>query len=434
MKKYLYVALLAFGVILLSAPPVMAQDDKPFVIHGEFRFRGEYTANDEDLNDNTDDSALYWPYRARIAAEGKFGKNIGVWIEFQNAAIAGDSPGGGPFTDGIGNGPFNGGDAPELYQANITIDNLWSDNFNVRIGRQEIVAGNELFLGDLDFYSGVFHDGMVGNWNFKKWNLMFWYTRPDEDSVDSDDAPFPPDLVNVSAGAATTHFVGGYATWAWKKQSFDVYLMNLNSSGPGLDVQTLGVRWARPSESKGLFWSAEFAKQTGDVSATTDADGSVFEGWVGWNINNKHSVHAKLLMASGDEPGAADFEGFIPLFGDFHNRAGRGDWFRLDDDQTNISGSTGTGGLEAISVGYTGKVSDKIEWGAAYWQYTVAETAPGAFDDLGQAIDVYINHNYSRNLSFTASLSQLSVDDALTGGTPPDDDVTRLYAQARLRF
>lgn len=427
MKKYLYVALLAFGVVMLMAPPAMAQDDKPFTIHGEFRFRGDYIANQDDLNDDLDDQALFWPYRARIAAEGKFGKNVGVWIEFQNASVAG-----GEDPEKFGN-HNDIADLATLYQGSISIDKLWSNNFNVRIGRQEIVAGNELLLGDLDFYTGIAHDGLVGNWKFDKWNLMFWYTRPDEDSVNSTDAgTVPPDNVGPG-GPGTEHFVGAYATWPFKKQMFDVYFMNLNSSGPGLDIQTVGVRWARDTPNEGLFWSAEFALQSGDVSATVDAGGTVFEGWIGYNINKKHAVYGKYLMASGDEPSVDEDEGFVTLFGDFHNRAGRGDWFRLDDDATDIAGFGG-GGLEALSVGYTGRVSDKAEWGAAYWQYTVAETAGGAPDDLGQAIDVYINYNYSRNLAFTASLSQLSPDDALTGGAAPDDDVTRLYAQARLRF
>jgi hypothetical protein len=38
-------------------------------------------------------------------------------------------------------------------------------------------------------------------------------------------------------------------------------------------------------------------------------------------------------------------------------------------------------------------------------------------------------------VNFMVSLSQLSPDDALTGGAgAPDDSVTRLYGQARLRF
>ncbi|MBI4241299.1 MAG: hypothetical protein HY613_06245, partial [Candidatus Rokubacteria bacterium] len=138
MKKYLYVALLAFGVVMLMAPPVMAQDEKPFVIHGEFRFRGEYLDNTTDFDDDAGDSIGFWPYRVRLAAEGKFGKNIGVWIEFQNASIAGGGTNlveGSPFRSGsdlvscvdidptadIDNFCLSSGSGAELYQASVSI-------------------------------------------------------------------------------------------------------------------------------------------------------------------------------------------------------------------------------------------------------------------------------------------------------------------------
>src|SRR5881409_1273137 len=92
MKKLLYVALLAVGVVVMMAPPVMAQEEKPFTIHGEVRVRGEYDANTQDFDkDTTDDNFSYWPYRVRIAAEGKFTKGVTGWIEFQNGGVFGSN-------------------------------------------------------------------------------------------------------------------------------------------------------------------------------------------------------------------------------------------------------------------------------------------------------------------------------------------------------
>ena len=42
MKKLLYVAILAIGVVIMMTPPAMAQEEKPFTIHGEVRYRAEY--------------------------------------------------------------------------------------------------------------------------------------------------------------------------------------------------------------------------------------------------------------------------------------------------------------------------------------------------------------------------------------------------------
>jgi hypothetical protein len=433
MKKYLYVALLAFGVVMLMAPPVMAQDEKPFVIHGEFRFRGEYLENTTDLNDDAADSIGFWPYRARLAAEGKFGKNIGVWIEFQNASVAGGSSS-GPFRNGSDLVGLEG-EGAELYQASVSIGELWSKNFSVRLGRQEIVAGNELLLGDLDFYTGISHDGLSGVWKFDKGNVMVWYTVPIEGGTSFVAGSNNP--LNVIDGAGNSQaFYGAYATWGWKKTSFDAYAMNAKIAGTGFDVMTFGGRWGRESSGKGLFWNVEYALQTGDVDTTEDASGNALEGWIGYNFNKKHRVYVRAEQATGDDLSTGtDDESFQPMFGDFHNRTGHGDWFLLQDDPT--AGAFGLeGGLTAIGVGWTGRFDDKSEVGVEYWNYALEEDNGAAIgDDLGAAIDVWYGYNYSRNLSFVAAFSQLSPDDALSGGgAAPDDSVTRLYGQARIRF
>jgi len=434
MKKLLYVALLAIGVVVMMAPPVIAQEEKPFTIHGEVRFRGEYDNNTQDLDDDSDDGALFFPYRVRIAAEGKFTKNVSAWIELHHADMAGNT---GPFQVG------NSADA-ELYQGNMTFDQLWSKNFSLRIGRQEIVAGNELLLGDLDFYTGISHDGGVGNWKLKKVNLMLWYTRPTEGSAFG--SFLPPDQIFFTSPTATQHFLGGYATWNWKKsQSFDVYLMDFIDRDLGGNFQTIGVRYAHDTTNNGIFWNIEVAKQTGQVTsamqaaADVDASGMAVEGWFGYNWKsgkNTHRVFVRLENATGDDASTADEnEGFQPLFGDFHNRLGHGDWFQMADNTTGLNGGVG-GGINAVSVGYTGYYRDRHEFGGAYWSYNLDEDNGAATGDkLGTALDVWYGFNYSRNVSFTASLSQLSPDDALTGGgAAPDDSVTRLYGQARLRF
>jgi hypothetical protein len=438
MKKFMVLALLVLGVAVFAAPPVMAQEDKPFTIHGEFRFRGESTENTFDFDDDGDDSFGYWPYRVRLAAEGRFGKNVGVWIEFQNTGVAGGVPT-GPFRSGSDacDDVFFGdcdGDSAELYQANITIDKLWSDNFNVRIGRSEIVAGNELHLGDLDFYSGISHDGLSGTWNLKDWSLMIFYTVVNEGSTSTFDANLPPFLNGTifGPGDESVQFFGGYWTYnSMKKHQVEAYVLELKTGGlVGFDVMTVGGRWASKNAEDGLFWNLEGAIQTGDVDTTTDAGGQVIEGWIGYTFNKAHSVYGKYASAQGDDGGTADeFEGFISLFGDFHNRLGRGDWFRLDDNFDFPSFGSG-GGIDAVSVGYKFHPNDKHSIGAAYWDYSFNET--GGDDAIGSALDVWYDHNYNKNLAFSIALSQFDPDDNYGGAD--SDTVRRLYGQARLRF
>ena len=165
MKKYAFAAFLALGLLALLAPPqAFAQEEKPFTLHGELRFRAEYNSNANDFDSDVDDAAMYWPYRARIAAEGHFTDDVSAWIEIQNTGLFGEQ--------GLLLGPFDATAARrfnddirssmELYQAVLTLDKLWSDSFSLRFGRQEMVLGNEFMFGDEDFYSGISHDGVVG--------------------------------------------------------------------------------------------------------------------------------------------------------------------------------------------------------------------------------------------------------------------------------
>jgi len=133
---------------------------------------------------------------------------------------------------------------------------------------------------------------------------------------------------------------------------------------------------------------------------------------------------------------------FQPVFGDFHNRLGRGDWFALQDAQTGLGGfAVGTGGIQATSIGYNGFYNDKHELGFAFWKYKsdqdVAIGGGNTESDLGSAIDAWYGFNYSRNTNFVFSISQLKPGDLLKalGPTPgKDDSVQRVYGQMRLRF
>ena len=457
MKKFAFAALLALGVIALMAPPqAFAQDEKPFVIHGEVRTRLEYDNNTQDFTDqdantafDSDDGGAWFPYRIRIAAEGHFTKNVGAWIEFQNSGLFGEQ---GLFLGASDprrfNDPFRSG--TQLYQGYITLDQLWSKDFSLKIGRQEMVYGNEFIFGDEDFYSGISHDGVVGTWTKSKWNLHVFWTRVVEDSVfQFADQDFPPDVVAPNGDAANIDQYGGYFSWQITKNSmFDGYIIEVNDRGVGGQFQTFGARWGRDGwDHIGLVWNIEYALQTGDESTAfisggaedVSAGGSASEGLIGWNFKgdkNVHRVYAKYEMATGDDGTSTDKdEGFIPLWGEIHNRTGHGDWFRVASNSTALGGFAANDGLFAWSVGYTGMFNNgKHEIGAAYWDYSAEEDNDDPNGDkYGTAFDVWYGLNFSKNVAIEASYSNFSPDDLLTAGGN-SDSVERFYANLRLRF
>jgi len=306
-----------------------------------------------------------------------------------------------------------------------------------------------LMLGDLDFYQGQTFDGMTGTFKLKKGSIMVFYNRVNENkaNVFNGSGNLPPDQVFTFA-TENSNFAGVYTNWDVKLGTLDVYLLNLNEfHAAGEDVTTFGARWSRDVVNKdGLFWNVEYAQQSGDASnaATNNkAKGNVAEGWIGWNMKsgkNNHRFYARLGQASGDDNlGNSEHKAFIPMFGDFHNRLGHGDFFQLAGNSTLLGGGpVGTHplGIQGTGVGWNGMFGDKHEVGVEFWSFKTDKKDPASnFDKLGTEFDVWYGYNYSKNLTFSAALAQFSPDDALTGGGGASNDkVNRLYGNARLRF
>jgi hypothetical protein len=257
------------------------------------------------------------------------------------------------------------------------------------------------------------------------------------------------------------HFWGAYVTWdVAKEQGLDLYFMesrnrDIATPDAASTLDMVGGRWFHDNVTKnGAVWNLEAAQQFGQISdqqtpgvfeGGADLSGMVIEGMFGWNFkagNVIHRPYGKYESASGNEAAVGpddEDEGFRPFFTDFHNRLGHGDWFTLTGGNPAFVGAglagVGGGGITAVSLGYTGWTT-RHSWGAEFWDYTLDEDtviAGEEEDSLGSAIDLFYGFNYSKNLTFEASLSQLSPGDALTGAGP-DDSAMRVYGQARLRF
>ena len=244
MKKFLFLFLLA-AAVASAFTFVLAEDDqgeKKFVIHGEVRQRADYLDNFTDFDDDNSDSGLMYPYRARLAAEGHFSKDVIGYAEFQMFGVWGDGTpnrAGNPFgvIDGISfTGPGFGltpveqnignsaGNSVDLYQAWIGLNNIGGTTLSLKIGRQEIVKGSEMLLGDSDFYSGLSHDGIVGCWQKDSFDLDVWMTRPWQNSV----------ITNAPLGFPDHQSINFYGAWVDftkipKKIGVAAYLMYLEN-------------------------------------------------------------------------------------------------------------------------------------------------------------------------------------------------------------
>jgi len=463
MKKFLFLFLLA-AAVASAFTFVLAEDDqgeKKFVIHGEVRQRADYLNNFNDFDDDSDDSGLMYPYRARLAAEGHFSKDVVGYAEFQMFGVWGDSVpnrAGNPFTviDGISfTGPSFAltpvdqnignslGNSVDLYQAWIGLNNIAGSKFSLTIGRQEIVKGDEMLLGDSDFYSGLSHDGIVGSWDFDSVDLDVWMTRPFQNSSVTNFPLLYPDHQSVNFYGAWVDF-----TKIPKKIGVAAYLMYLENGEQTVTpirraFYTIGGRGHYDVEQgkSGFTWNAEIAMQSGDfnvgptLSDKGDISASAFEGMFGFNLHTgsaDHLFQVKVAMASGNkDPGDPDFdatkaEAFDPMFQDNHMRYGLSDIFVLSD-------------LTAWSVGWNMQ-RENSTFGVDYWMYQLAEDVfqpGGETSDLGSEVDAWYKFQYNPNTQLMAGLAYFMPGEVIEFSSVPNaptDAGVRLVTNLRLRF
>lgn len=452
MKKVL-LTVLAGALTGMAFVPALAADDaeKKFVINGEVRARYEYLNNYFDLTDNNnsgdpnDDSFSFTPYRAVVGITGMFAKNVTAHVDLQYNGFFGDEF--NPQKDV--NPPTGQLDTPflfttqgvQLYTGWVELGKIGGSDFGVRIGRQEHTYGTELFLGDNDYYAGLSFDGARGMWAHGNHDLNFFYYKIAEDNYY---IPGPAGGANDSDLFGATYdynFSNGWGTVG----GYLLIAQDLAGIGPitaaDSKLNTIGARWNRGmmnGDKLNMFdWNIEVAAQTGDAgepafpNPSIDLGGWIAEGWFAFNYKagNTHGrVHIGTLMTSGDKTSSADkFEGFIPLYGDFHanNRFGDLDW--VDNTASFFSGSN----ITDYNIGYEHWFGESHYVMAAYHMFKATEDNGAPSDDLGDEIDLKYGYQYSKNLAFEVTVGQANPGDAFGGNT---DGVQRATAQAKLSW
>ena len=470
MKKFLYMFLLAAAVASAFSFVLAETDDsgeKKFVLHGEIRQRADYEDNLTDFTGDIDDSFLMFPYRARIGAEGHFTKDVVGYVEFQAFGVWGDAPPIKGFSFGpVGGDNISGPSFPsntaidqnansgqlfgndvELYQGYLALNKLGGSDFSLIFGRQEIVKGTEMLLGDNDFYNGISHDAAMGCWQAKKFDLDFWFSR-------SLQTPAPATVITPAGVPVPNHNSADfYGVWLnWNRYNNGVgwaaYILDFQSSalsGLGLpdasrrQFMTLGARTDREVNGKnGIYWNAEFAYQTGDynngpaLQDTGSIKATGWEGTIGFNLHGSYDHKFQLIydVASGDnDPTDDNGENFDPLFQDSHDRYGFTDIFTFSD-------------LTVWGVGYHAMMSDTWSWGVDYFNQSLTEDIVGGPADgknaLGQELDGWWKMQYTPNTQVLVGAAWFdpgdAIDDVNSASGLSTDAGIRLLAQVRLRW
>ena len=139
---------------------------------GEFRYRAAYVSADlepglivnpgDGKTIDTDLDGFYGDMRTRLNFQYDFGSDVTAFAELQAHSAFGQDED-GPIDEWDGNDSTGN---VGMYQSWLEIRNLFGGcgGLSARIGRQEVVLGNQFQFGNADWYNGVVHDGLRVDW------------------------------------------------------------------------------------------------------------------------------------------------------------------------------------------------------------------------------------------------------------------------------
>jgi hypothetical protein len=185
MRKGVFGSFVLLTAAMLLVPATALAGDAEITWHAGLNTRLDVVENFTDVEDNNRDTAEHVFYRANVGM-GIDVNSVSAYFEIQNHGTWGDSILASNLQDPLaGNlgltGAFQNNDM-ELYQGWFNLDHVGGTPISLKIGRQEKTLGNELHLGDADFYSGQFYDGINANFDFESWVLdAFWFTMAERD-------------------------------------------------------------------------------------------------------------------------------------------------------------------------------------------------------------------------------------------------------------
>jgi hypothetical protein len=388
---------------------------KSIWIQGSARFRPEYWDNFADLTNTLDDTGLQTFTRYRLGVGANLNGGQSVFMELNmagswgNTAVANDAG----FMI-----------APTLYQGYVT--GLFSDclGMDTKIGRFELVEGDEYLLGDRDFsQTGLAHDGVVlsKDWKDNSFKADIFFTKEIEGFK--------------GAGVdRNLYMMGIYGNWYGSESKtgmtggMEPYYILLkdqtDTRGPGgttRDVHTLGVRWHGDKSTKdegGLFWNSHLnVQQSGDTGYSVDATA----GYRMSKSNYSPTLWGQFHRSSGDKdgPGSGTYN---PLFIDAHGRYGYSDMFA-------------PGNLQVLGAGVEIAPKADLTYGlSARYLSTVRTTKPVtgvSGKRLGWEFDFYVKHKCNENVALEAAWATVQWQGNQTAAL---DDVHRAYVNLVVSF
>lgn len=314
------------------------------------------------------------------------------------------------------------GDVPQLNRSdeNFSVHEAWgqllfSDDFSLKVGRQEIVYDDSRIFGNVGWAQQArSHDAALLKYQSGQINLHAGAALNRRNELLFNEAYFQGNY------KAFQYFRGNYSADSW---NLSLLALNTGFESPDNDLgtvynQTLGGRLVYTPGA--LFLSAASYLQTGEDASANDLNASYFKVDVAYKLTSAWNISAGYEMLSGNDQDSEGDENnaFTPLFGTNHKFNGWMDYFYVG----NHANSVGLNDMY-FSVNYQ---KDKISSGIKAHLFSAdgniidPENNGETLDkSLGTEVDFHLNYKFSGNTTLSAGYSRMFATEsmvALKGG------------------
>ncbi len=386
--------------VLCSSALLHAQEFSPSLKwSGNVRVRSELDMRDFDLKTPGNGYTLL---RARFGAEAQPVENVRVVLQAQDSRVFGQE------RDGAG--AFNTlADTRnlDLHQGYIEVRRLFSNNLMLRVGRQELIYGNERMIGAVGWNNvGRTFDGAMLRLEWQSFSADVLAMNVGEVQLYTPVAT-PPAVQSVRDSGADlygaygmlkgfpNHTIDGYFLYQWDR--------NQTVAGSD-DLRRFTAGTFLRGTLTSFDYEAELAYQGGrrrgvDVEAylLAGAVGYTRQGWA-FRLGYDH--------LSGSSPGSSIHRSFDPMFHTGHKFYGYMDYFIA------VPAHTADRGLTDLYLRSTLPLSESTS--ASIWihQFSHEKEVAGK-KGLGQEVDCVLLYKYNSAVAFELGASAFLPDELM---------------------
>jgi hypothetical protein len=383
--KFIRIIFSALFIIILTNTYAQVKVD------AELRPRFEYRHGFKTLFPNNVDPAAFVSQRTRLSINYK-NETLDFYVSMQDVRVWGD----------VSQLVVSDNSGLSVHQAWAKI--RLSSNFNLKLGRQEIIYDDSRMFGNVNWVQQArSHDAALIQYykGTSKLDIGFAFNQDGES------------LTGTTLTTPKTYKAFQYAWYHKDWTDFSASFLFLNNGLQYIDAvnsdnnetrysQTLGTRM---NYSKGKFKLAgNFYYQFGKDVANNDLSASL----IGLDANYKVSEGTKLGLGveiqSGNDNGApsnGENKAFNPFYGTNHKFNGLMDYFYVGNHLNNV-------GLQDIYINSNFKLNPKSNLLVAYHNFSAAaDLMNTSKKQLGSELDIVYSYKLQKGVALKIGYSQL---------------------------